>query len=205
MRTFLVFSFILYSVSACSFDYGGVGEVQDLPDIIMDNVAYARVRNGDLQARFTAEKARRYEKQQSMELEGLSFEQYEKAGTEQNAVGTAGSAVVELESGNFSLTGGVRIDVESEDYTIQTQSLDWKDKDRLLSADSNPVTITKTDGTNFIGHGFSADLRNRTWVFDGGASGFFEQKDDEKKDDEKDEDEEAKIEETDDEPKNDEH
>jgi LPS export ABC transporter protein LptC len=171
---------LLCTVTACSFDYGpGVSEDSGQPDIVMDNVEYVRVRNGDPKARFTAEHASRYEDKQIMELENLSFEQFESHGDDVNALGKAGTASVELESGNISMDGGVRIDVESEDYTIETKGIEWQDKERLLSSGANEVTIKRSDGTGFTGSGFSADVRNRTWSFNSGVSGTYVHEDDE--------------------------
>ncbi|MDR1901153.1 MAG: LPS export ABC transporter periplasmic protein LptC [Treponema sp.] len=167
---------------SCSFDYGSAASgIEDIPDITMEDVEYVRVRNGDPKAKFTAEHAARYEDKQMMELKNLSFEQFENHGEEVNAEGKAGAASVELESGNIRMNGGVHITVESEDYIIETGSLEWHDRDRLLSSGTNEVNIRRTDGTNFSGHGFSADVRNRTWSFSAGVSGTYihEDKEDE--------------------------
>jgi LPS export ABC transporter protein LptC len=175
-----IFILLIMASLSCSFDYGSsASDIEDVPDITMEGVEYVRVRNGNPQAKFTAEHVSRYEDKQTMELKNLSFEQFENRGEEVNAEGKAGSASVELESGNIRMDGGVQIIVESEDYIIETGSLEWSDKDRILSSGADEVSIRRNDGTSFSGHGFSADVRNRTWSFSAGVSGIYVHEDEE--------------------------
>ena len=47
-------------VLGCSFDYGeGNAEDSGLPDLVMNDVEYVRIRDGDPQLRFQAEQAAR--------------------------------------------------------------------------------------------------------------------------------------------------
>jgi LPS export ABC transporter protein LptC len=172
-------------LGACSFDYGDAESDQgNLPDIVMKDVEYVRVRKGNPLVRFTAESAERYEKRQTMELTNFSFEQFEPQGVEINAVGQAGTASVELDSGNIRLRDGVRLTVETEDITLETEGLDWQDQERLLLGEETaPVDMRRSDGTNFSGQGFSADIRNRTWSFASGIKGTYIWEDDEEAED----------------------
>jgi LPS export ABC transporter protein LptC len=176
---------ILLLLGSCSFDYGDTGEAApEQPDIVMRDVEYVRVRGGDPQVRFRAEGAERYENRQTMELRNFSFEQFNPRGTDVSAMGRAGSARVELDSGNIRMDEGVRIDVESEDIIIETRELRWKDKERFLTAgEGDQVEILRSDGTNFLGRGFSADVRNKTWTFSGGIAGTYIHEDDEEDED----------------------
>jgi LPS export ABC transporter protein LptC len=182
---------------ACSFDYGEAESDQgDLPDLVMQEVEYVRVRDGDPLVRFTAESAARYEKRQTMEITNFSFEQFDH-GADINAQGGAGTASVELDSGNIRLRDEVRLEVDSEDIIIETRSLDWQDQERLLSGGaSERVDMRRSDGTNFTGRGFSANIRNRTWGFSAGINGTYIWEDeDENKDKDEDEDEDEDTEE----------
>jgi LPS export ABC transporter protein LptC len=172
---------LMFWTAACSFDYGEGAETDSgQPDIIMNDVEYVRVRDGDPVVRFAAEQVERYESRQTMELRQFSFEQFESRGLDVNAVGSAGRALVETDSGNISMEGGVRIAVESEDITIETETLTWQDKERFLAGgDYNPVDIKRSDGTSFTGQGFSADARRRTWSFTYGVDGIYIHEDDE--------------------------
>jgi LPS export ABC transporter protein LptC len=165
----------------CSFDYGNdAGEDESQPDIVMKDVEYVRIRDGDPVVRFQAESAERYEKRQTMELKNFSFEQFAARGEDLNAVGQAGAASVELGSGDIRMSEGVHITVDSEDITIGTPSLNWYDEPRFLSGDEQEeVVISRSDGTSFNGRGFSADIRNRTWDFSSKVEGIYVHEDDE--------------------------
>ncbi|MDR3124098.1 MAG: LPS export ABC transporter periplasmic protein LptC [Treponema sp.] len=159
----------------CTFDYGdAVSEDDDQADIVMGNVEYVRMRDGDPVVRFRAQQAERYENRQTMELQNFSFEQFYDHGGEINATGSAGSGMVELESGNIQLERSIIISVESEDITIETDKLSWEDTKRILAgSDEHRVDIQRSDGTVFSGKGFSADARSRTWAFTGGVEGSY--------------------------------
>lgn len=168
-------------LAACSFDYGeGEGTENERPDIVMEDIEYNRVRGGDLLARFRAEQAERWEELQVMKLREFSFEQMEDHGKTVNVEGGAKAAEVELESGNISLSGGVEITIESEDVTINTAGIDWKDKEKTLSGGTeDEVDVQRSDGTRFSGIGFSADIRSRTYAFSGEVKGSFVEEDEE--------------------------
>jgi len=178
--TFLV---IIFFVS-CTFDYGEDESSDDnLPNLIMKDVEYVRVRSADPLARFQAERAERYEKLGIMALHSFTFEQYGDRGYEVNAYGKAGNASVDIDSGDISMGGGVRIEVESEDIAIETDNLEWKDEARVLSAGtSDEVNIFQSNGTSFIGTGFRADARSRKWEFTGGVSGTYIHDDEDEED-----------------------
>ena len=168
-------------VTACTFDYGaGDGSDDSRPDIIMENIEYVRIRSGDPLARFQAEYAERWENDQTMNLRDFSFEQMEDRGETVNVEGSARSARVFLDSGDIILSGGVIVSIESEDITINTSELEWRDDEKRLIGDSEAeVEILRSDGTNFTGRGLSADIRSRTWVFSGEVMGSFVEEDEE--------------------------
>jgi LPS export ABC transporter protein LptC len=180
MPRLLIICFPLLALS-CSFDYGNREAAnKDLPDIVMEDVEYVRIRDGEPQVRFMAENAERYEERQTMNLWNFSFEQFENKGGDVNAAGSAGEAKVELDTGNIKMGGGVRIAVDSEDIIIETDGLDWDDKNRgLKGSPEGEVEIYRSDGTNFSGRGFTANARSRTWEFTSGVSGSYTEKEDE--------------------------
>jgi LPS export ABC transporter protein LptC len=176
--------FLLLLLASCTFDYGQQEAANaDQPDIVMEDVEYVRVRSSDPLARFKAERAERYEERQIMKLRNFSFEQFGNHGEDVNAYGRAGSATAEIDTGNISLEDGVRLEVESEDIAIETQQLEWRDKERLLlGGEGGAVNILQESGTSFNGIGFRADARLRTWEFSGGVRGtyIYEDKEEEK-------------------------
>jgi LPS export ABC transporter protein LptC len=162
-------------IISCSFDYDDNSEEsRGQPDIVMNVVEYVRVRSGDPQLRFKAELAERYEERQVMDLRDFTFEQFGSHEEKVNAMGSAGSAHMELDSGNVNLRDGVSIVVETEDVTIETEKLDWEDKKRTLSGGADDeVRILRENGTSFYGRGFIVNTRSRTWEFTGGAGGTY--------------------------------
>jgi len=172
----------MFLLVACSFDYGaGTGLENTRPDIVMENIEYIRVRGGDILARFQAEHAERWEELQLMELRNFSFEQMEDHGQTVNVEGDAKAATVQIDTGDISLSGGVRISIESEDIIINTAELEWKDKEKTIKGGAEEeVDVKRSDGTTFTGKGFSADIRGRTWSFAGEVKGSYVEKDGEK-------------------------
>jgi LPS export ABC transporter protein LptC len=171
----LPFFSLLLLFASCSFDYGSDGGAdKSQPDIVMDNVEYVRVRSGDPQARLQAEHVERYEERRIMELRNFSFEQFGNKGEDVNAYGRAGNASFEIDSGDVRMGGGVHIDVESEDVAIETDWLEWRDRERTLSGRaSEEVYVFQENGTVFTGIGFHANARTRSWEFAGSVGGTY--------------------------------
>jgi len=171
---------------SCTFDYGETDSSErTLPDLVMKNVEYVRVRSADPIARFQAERAERFEKQGIMRLQNFSFEQFGERGTEVNAYGSAGFASIDIGSGDIFMDNGVRLEVESEDIIIDTKQLEWKDEARMISSGENDeVYIFQKSGTSFSGIGLRADARRRTWDFTGAVRGTYIHEDDDDADSE---------------------
>jgi len=178
----LLFPAVLLLV-ACSFDYGDLmDDTVHRPDLVMENLEYVRVRGGEHLVRFRADRAERWEDRRTMELWDFYFEQLEQGeeGVEANADGRAGAASVHLDTGNVSLRDGVIINMESEDITITTSQLEWRDTERLLfSAPNDEVGIERADGTTLTGTGITVNIRDRTWAFAGEVSGTYVETEDE--------------------------
>jgi len=171
---------ILFLFLGCSFDYGDKepsGEEQ--PGLIMEDVEYVRVRSADPKAKFQAERAERYEKQGVMRIQNLTFEQYGDRGNEVNALGSAGYASVEIQTGDIFMDQNVKIDVETDDITIETYQLEWREKPHVLSTpEENEVNILQDNGTSFTGTGLYVETRERQWEFKGYVNGLFVHDDD---------------------------
>jgi len=176
---------ILFLLLGCSFDYGEKEPSEDeQPGLIMENVEYIRVRSADPKARFKAERAERFEKQGVMRIQNMTFEQYGDRGKEINAMGSAGYASVEIQSGDIFMDQNVRIDVETDDITIQTFQLEWREEPHVLSTpEENEVNIFQDNGTNFTGIGLYVETRGRQWEFKGDVGGVFVHDDDEEEED----------------------
>jgi LPS export ABC transporter protein LptC len=190
-NTVICFFSILLLLAGCTFDYGeSESSGENLPDLVMENVEYVRVRSSDPVARFQAERAERYEKQGIMKLQNITFEQYGEHGREVNTVGRVGNASVDIETGDISMDSGVRIEVESEDIIIETFQLEWKDEQRTISSgEEDEVNIYRDNGTSFTGIGLRADARKRTWEFSGSVGGTYIHDDEEPEEETEEEDE----------------
>ena len=170
-------------LAACSFDYDTNYKDDGKPDLVMENAEYVRIVNGNPEIRVKAEEIRRYEERHAMELDKFSFEQYnaapegQKAIPDINARGKAGIARMETDTNNFFIQGNISIEVISEDITIETSELSWKNNERLISAPKY-VNITRSNGTTLKGRGFSADVRSRSWEFDSSVEGSVVENDD---------------------------
>ncbi|MDR2467908.1 MAG: LPS export ABC transporter periplasmic protein LptC [Spirochaetaceae bacterium] len=183
MRFFCV-SVCMATISvSCTFVYTDPLENTVVyPDITMENMEYVRVENGTLTARLSAEVGERYEKKHLMNLKNYQFEQYNTSVEEIDAQGNGGAAVIEMNNNNIKMTEGVVIQVDSEDFTMETLNLNWEDKTRVLQGDENsPVQLRRKNGTEVNGQGFHADVRARTWVLGSNVHGVYVDDEDEEK------------------------
>jgi len=168
-------AFFVFLAAACSFNYDTAAQNDDDANLVMETVEYTRIVNGNPEIRVTAKEVRRYETKHVMEMDDFSFEQYNAAPAgarvhDVNARGRAEKAAMETDTNNFSMGGGVNIEVISESITIETEEVSWRDADRTLKA-PGMVYITRSDGTTLTGAGFSADLSARTWEFESAVEG----------------------------------
>ena len=116
-----------------------------------------------------AEEIRQYEAKHAMELDTISFEQYNPAPEGQkeipgiNARGKARTARIETDTRNAFISGGVSLEVVSEDFLLETDEISWQDDERLLNAPGS-VHINRSDGTTLKGTGFSASPVQRSLI-----------------------------------------
>jgi LPS export ABC transporter protein LptC len=178
-------SFLLFT--ACSFNYDTVTQTYDGPNLIMNNAEYVRITNGNPEIHLKAEEIRQFEAKHTMELDKFSFEQYNAAPEGQKAIpdintrGKAGFAQMETDTGNFSMKNDISIEVSSEDISLETAEMTWKNEDRTLAAPGQ-VSIQRSDGTTLTGADFSANARDRSWKFGSAVAGSIVEKDDAQED-----------------------
>jgi LPS export ABC transporter protein LptC len=175
MRIKLLSLLLIFSFFSCTFDYGDKESENDgLPDLIMENVEYVRVRSADPLARIQAERFERYEKQNLAKLENVIFEQYGEHGEAINIYGKAGAATINIESGDIFMEKTVNLEVRTEDITLETYQLEWKDESgSVFTGEKNETFIYKDNGTRFTGIGLQANARLRSWEFLGSINGVY--------------------------------
>ena len=175
MKIKLTYLLLISLFWSCTFDYGDKDSEDDtLPDMVMENVEYVRVRAADPLARIQADRFERYEKQNLAKLENVIFEQYGGGGEEINVYGKAGTATVYIESGDIFMDKDVNLEVRTEDIILDTYQLEWKDESKsILTGEKNRTFIYKENGTKFSGIGLQANARLRTWEFLAGINGVY--------------------------------
>jgi LPS export ABC transporter protein LptC len=139
----------------------------------MENVEYVRVRSADPLARLQAERFERYDKQNVVKMQNITFEQYGEHGETVNVYGKAGSAEINIESGDIFMDKNVNLEVKTEDVILDTYQLEWKDEAKFLSSGDNKVNVYRENGTRFTGTGLQANTRLREWEFLGSANGVY--------------------------------
>jgi LPS export ABC transporter protein LptC len=171
----LLYLLLIFPFFSCTFDYGDKeSEDDDLPDLIMENVEYVRVRSAAPLARIQADRFERYEKQKLAKMENVIFEQYGERGEEINIYGKAGTATVNIESGDIFMDKNVNLEVRTEDIILETYQLEWKDESKsIFTGEKNDTFIYKENGTRFTGIGLQANARLRNWEFLGSINGVY--------------------------------
>jgi hypothetical protein len=130
-----------------------------------------------------------------MELKNYSFEQYNATNEEIDAAGNGGAAAVEMDTNNIHMSEGIEIVVDTEDITLGTERLDWEDGNKVLKGgDREPVNVEQSNGTEFSGIGFAADVRSRSWGFSSTVDGNYVHEEDEDAEEAEETEEEAEIE-----------
>ncbi|MDR3301699.1 MAG: LPS export ABC transporter periplasmic protein LptC [Spirochaetaceae bacterium] len=169
----LLFFAILYS--SCTFIYGNEqAEEYIYPELTMENLDYIRMRNGEMLARLRADLGNRYESKHIMELSNYQFEQYNTNTNKIDAAGDGGAASIDIISNNIQMKEGVKIRVDSEDFSLRAGDLDWQDKQKVLSGSEDSIaSVTRSNGTEINGTGFHSDVRSRTWVFNSDVNGIY--------------------------------
>jgi LPS export ABC transporter protein LptC len=181
MRIKIIFLLLIPLFWSCTFDYGDKDSTEEsIPDLVMENVEYVRVRSADPLARLQADRFERYEKQNLAKLENVIFEQYGEHGEQINIYGKAGRASIDIESGDIFMDNNVNLEVRTEDIILETYQLEWKDESKtIFTGEKNEIVIYKENGTRFSGIGLQANARLRVWEFLGRINGVYVHEDEE--------------------------
>jgi LPS export ABC transporter protein LptC len=174
-KTALLTLFCVFLLCFCTFDYGDRDSSgEELPDLVMENVEYVRVRSADPLARIHAERFERYENLNLMKVQNFVFEQFGERGEDVNIFGKAGRANVNIESGDIFMDDNVSLDVKTEDIILETYQLSWQDESKaLFTGENDEIHIFRENGTMFTGIGLLANTRTRLWEFLGNVSGIY--------------------------------
>ncbi len=131
-------------------------------DVGIDRFSFVQTKNGEMQWKVQARRARIVDNESRAVLEDLQVTLFGKMGTQLMLEGDEG--VVDTESHNFTLKkheGSIPIHLKSG-YTIYANELQWTDQNQEISTDA-PVTI-QGDGINITGLGLRGALETETFT-----------------------------------------
>jgi len=164
-------------LASCSLDYEGAelaGELPErLPDTVATDLVHRVVENSRTSLEVTAARAATWESQHRTVLDAVTFVEYDRQG-QQAVEGSAGRVVFHTDTEDAEISGRVNVHSDVEEAGIETESLTWKSKPRLLAAPVHDrVVITKDDGSRIEGTGFTGDFRRREIAFSGPVQGTY--------------------------------
>ena len=168
---------LCFAGMGCRLDYDYNKSVEaaklkiDVPDLIMVNSQSRVIRDDLLVMSLDYASAETFSEAGHQDMKGVVFTQYNQDGSVA-ARGTAGKAVRIIQSDDVQFSGGLTVEVASEQATITAQSLDWSAADKILRGPLDQVvSITKLNGSRITGLGLYADMGGRTIELLGGVQG----------------------------------
>jgi len=161
---------------SCSLDYSGAGLSdslsEEIPDMIIEDYESVEVRDGSPALRIEAGRALFYNKKEETHLSDVNFYNYDDQ--EVAAHGQTSKAILNMKSGDASMSGGILIESTEDESKLKAETLDWIDEEKLLSSNRiDKVYVTDKDGSRLEGSGFSADIKRKSISFEGDVTGEF--------------------------------
>jgi len=155
--------------SGCSLDYKGavIGEElsETVPDTILVNFKYTRVRQGQILAVVEGESGKTFSKKNETVLKHVHFIEYNGKGDILNE-GWADNAVYHNDTGDARITGDIKVYSEKEKASVKAEELYWTAKSKLLKGNKDELILLKKDDGSYIeGKGFTANLKDKNIEF----------------------------------------
>ncbi len=166
--------------AGCSLDYQAAEQLsaepaEKVPDSVASTVVYRVVKGSHLSLEVTAGRAESWGADQRTILSEVRFSELDADG-KLLTQGMAGGVVYHNDSEDAEVSGGVEVYSATEKARVETGSLSWKSKPRLLTAPpEQSVLISKDDGSRVKGSGFTGDFRRREFTFESGVEGAYVQ------------------------------
>ncbi len=165
------------ALASCSLDYDSTlldeQAAATLPDTVATDLVHRVVKNSRTALEVTADRAETWDTERRTVIDGASFVEYDRDGVPA-VEGSAGRVVFHSDTEDAEISGRVRVHSAVEEADIETESLTWQSKTRLLAAPADhTVVITRDDGSRLEGSGFTGDFRRREFVFSGPVSGTY--------------------------------
>jgi len=166
-----LFYFFLFALvfSGCSLDYReamiGKELLETVPDTILINFKYTRVRQGQTLAVVEGKSGKTFSKKNETVLKHVHFIEYNGKGDILNE-GWADNAVYNNDTGNARITGDIKVYSEKEKASINAEELHWTAESKLLKGNKDELILLKKDDGSYIeGKGFTADLKDKSIEF----------------------------------------
>jgi len=152
---------LLLCITSCSVAESAnipLGE-QELPDMILDNAQYTLGRPNEGALIMAAIKMTVY-KDKETQLEQVTFKQVGENGIE----GSCDIALLDENGEKATLIGNVTLNRQSDDLTINAQSIEW-DNETMSLKTTGIVSVIYGNGTQVEAEGFSAILDEDNFEF----------------------------------------
>lgn len=160
----------------CTIDYDEEEDVKKsdkIPDSEMDNFHLVKMKNNKPNTEVFATKAEIYNNQDKTILHSIEFNEYDSNGKKIVTKGKVKKVEYFNDSKNASLTGGIKFYSEEDDIEIIGDNLTWNDENKEIeSSIDSVINIKKGDGTKVDGYGFKANIKESTFSFQKGISGY---------------------------------
>lgn len=168
---------------SCSLDYSQATVAEDLsekvPETVLIKFTQTLVEQGKIKRILAADRAENFTKSKQTVFEKIHYSEYDANGG-LVIEGKADKAVYATDTENAEIFGNIWFKSYEEKTTIFAETLDWKNKEKLLTSKPDAwVKVYKSDGSYIAGKGFATDLKLKQIVFTGGVSGkYIEETDD---------------------------
>ena len=162
--------------AGCSFDYTEAGPSPDdllerVPETALTDVTRIIVRDGRVVAEIRAERVFNFRRHARTILTDVEYTEYDAVGN----VVTTGSAkrvTYYTERKDAELSGSIRLRSDSQEVSLEADTLRWEDeRRRLVTGPEVVVEIVRDDGSAVRGTGLEVDVRSKTIRFTGSVSG----------------------------------
>jgi LPS export ABC transporter protein LptC len=162
--------------AGCSFDYGQASIKEkiseEIPNSILFNFEHTVVENGKPAFRLNAERAEFFDGRKETRLANVSFVEYDSRTGEAISAGRSAQAVFYAETEDAELSGDISVYSKRSEAGLSGGYLYWDNAKKTLEGRRDRlITITRDDGTEIRGEGFTADARRRSMSFSGRAEG----------------------------------
>jgi hypothetical protein len=162
----LLISTIVFS--SCSFapeDAVGDQRPAAFPDMRLEQTRYVLGMEGASPLRIDAQTIELYREAGEAYIDNATFTQDDTAG-ELLFSGSFGKAIVDTETNDVVMSGGVEIHNHRDDFMLSAVSLTWHHGDKIVEGDSDTlVTIVSKEHDILKGTGFRGDFSTATFEF----------------------------------------